>query len=185
MDNGADSYYRFLDGDKNAFVEIIREYKDGLILYIYGFVLNVDVAEELVADTFIKIIVSKPRFRGKSTFKTWLYSIGRNIANDYIRHRKIENSISFEECEDQISDKESLEKICIKEERKIMVHRALSRLQLEYRQVLYLKYFEDFNNSQIAGIMKKNIRQIENLIYRAKQSLKSELMKEGMSYEEL
>ena len=66
-----------------------------------------------------------------------------------------------------------------------MVHRALSRLQLEYRQVLYLKYFEDFNNSQIAGIMKKNIRQIENLIYRAKQSLKSELMKEGMSYEEL
>ena len=76
MDNGADSYYRFLDGDKNAFVEIIREYKDGLILYIYGFVLNVDVAEELVADTFIKIIVSKPRFRGKSTFKTWLYSIG-------------------------------------------------------------------------------------------------------------
>ena len=38
MDNGASSYRRFLDGDENGFVELVRDYKDGLILYINSFV---------------------------------------------------------------------------------------------------------------------------------------------------
>lgn len=61
----------------------------------------------------------------------------------------------------------------------------MSKLKPEYRQVLHLAYFEDFNNGQTAKIMKKNKRQIENLLYRAKLSLKDELNKEGFIYEEL
>ena len=45
MDNGAESYRRFLQGDDKAFVEIIRDYKDGLILYLNGFVNNILTAE--------------------------------------------------------------------------------------------------------------------------------------------
>ena len=44
MDNGASSYRRFLDGDENGFVEIVRDYKDGLILYLDSFVRNITVA---------------------------------------------------------------------------------------------------------------------------------------------
>ena len=51
MDNGASSYRRFRDnGDQNALVEIIRDYKDGLILYLTSIVGNVQTAEELAED---------------------------------------------------------------------------------------------------------------------------------------
>jgi len=56
MDNGASSYRRFRDnGDQNALVEIIRDYKDGLILYLTSIVGNVQTAEELAEDTFVLI----------------------------------------------------------------------------------------------------------------------------------
>jgi RNA polymerase sigma-70 factor (ECF subfamily) len=51
--------------------------------------------------------------------------------------------------------------------------------------VLYLKFFEDLTNEQIAKVTKKNRRQIENQIYQAKQALRAELEKEGFSYEGL
>ena len=65
------------------------------------------------------------------------------------------------------------------------MYNALKKLNPEYRQVLYLMYFEDFKIAQIASVMKKNNKQIENLVYRAKLSLKTELDKEGFVYEEL
>ena len=55
MDNGASSYHRFLQGDKDGMIEIIRDYKDGLIMYIYRFTNNYNTAEDLVEDTFIEI----------------------------------------------------------------------------------------------------------------------------------
>ena len=54
-----------------------------------------------------------------------------------------------------------------------------------YSQILYLKFFEDLSNAQIAVILRKNKRQVENLLYQAKQSLKSQLHKEGFCYEGL
>ena len=47
MDNGADSYRRFLNGDDNGIVEIIRDYKDGLILFLNRYVNNIHIAEDL------------------------------------------------------------------------------------------------------------------------------------------
>ena len=57
-------------------------------------------------------------------------------------------------------------------------------IPVDYRQVLWLAFFEGFTNKEISVVMKKNERQIRNLLYRAKQSLKSELEKEGFVYEE-
>ena len=68
---------------------------------------------------------------------------------------------------------------------KILLHKSLRKLNPEYRQVLYLVYFEGFTNEEVAAVMKKNKRQIENLIYRAKQTLKVQLDKEGFVYEGL
>jgi RNA polymerase sigma factor (sigma-70 family) len=184
MDNGASSYRRFLDGDDNGFVEIIRDYKDGLILYINGFVENVYVAEELTEDTFVKIVTKKPKYLGKSSFKTWLYAIGRNVAIDYLRkHSQI--VLSLDDCHKIMQEEESLEQSYLKEERKIIVHQALRQLKPEYRQILWLIYFENFSNKEAAAVMKKSVHNIETLVYRARLSLKSELDKEGFVYEEL
>ena len=185
MDNGASSYRRFLDGDDEGIVEIIRDYKDGLILYLNGSTQNLSMAEELMEETFVKLATRKPRFRGRSSFKTWLYAIGRNVAMDCLRHSARLFPRPAEELENLAGEEESLEKSYLRTERKILLYQALDRLKSDYRQVLYLVYLEGFDNAQAAAVMHKSRRQIENLLYRAKQSLKSELEKEGFVYEEL
>ncbi|MDE7297810.1 MAG: RNA polymerase sigma factor [Lachnospiraceae bacterium] len=185
MDNGASSYRRFLDGDENGIVEIIRDYKDGLILYLNGFTQNIHTAEDLMEDTFVRLVVKKPKFSARHSFKTWLYTIGRNVAIDYLRHSARTILTSVEELQNIESDEAGLEQAYLREEQKIMLHRTMNRLKSEYQQVLYLSFFEDFDNGQIAAVMKKSRRQIENLMYRAKMSLKSELDKEGFIYEGL
>ncbi len=183
MDNGASSYRRFLDGDDEGIVEIIREYKDGLMLYLNGYVGNIYVAEELMEDVFFKLVTKKPRFSGKSSFKTWLYAIGRNTVIDHMRHMAKFSHRTIE-AENVLVEAENMEKSYLREERKIIVHRALQRLTPAYRQILYLIYFEGFTNAEAAVIMKKSKHQIENLVYRARVSLRSILEKEGFVYEE-
>lgn len=80
MNNGADHYSRFLSGDKKAFEEIVQNYKDGLIFYLFSIVSDIHEAEELATDTFIILYTQRPKFKGEGAFKTWLYSIGRHIA---------------------------------------------------------------------------------------------------------
>ena len=65
-----------------------------------------------------------------------------------------------------------------------MVHQALRRLKSEYRQVLFLTYFEGFTNAESAAIMKKTEKQIRDLLYHARKALKSELERSGFAYEE-
>ena len=182
MDNGEISYRRFIAGDDEGMVEIIRDYKDGLILYLNGITGNILLAEEIMEDTFFKIVTKKPKFSGKSSFKTWLYAIGRNSALDSLRKRSRFSDKPVDEYTD-LADELSIEKDYLKEEQKIALHRALQKLNPDYRQVLYLVFFENFDNSETAKIMHKTKRQVENLLYRAKQSLKSELEKEGFEYE--
>ena len=184
MDNGASSYRRFLDGDDAGIAELVGEYKDGLILYLNGYVRNLSIAEELTEDTFFRLMTRKPRFSGKSSFKVFLYAIGRNVAVDYIRRSAKLPVLPLEDAQRYLYEEQSLEHAYIKEERKIQVHRAMSQLPMEYRNVLYLVYFEGFSNGEAATVMKKSDRQIKNLLYRAKQSLKSKLVKEGFLYEE-
>ena len=181
--NGNIIYRRYLSGDDEAFVEIIKEYKDGLILYLNNFINDIYIAEELAEDTFVKLGIKKPKNTEKSSFKTWLYIIGRNIAIDYLRKKAKLKEVSINN--NMKLEKESLEQIYIKKENKLIIHKAMERLKLEYKQVLWLSYFEGFTNKEIARIMKKKVHNIETLLYRAKLSLKSELEKEGFSYEEL
>ena len=184
MDNGASSYRRFLNGEEDGLIELVEEYKDGLILYLNGYVNNLHIAEELTEDTFFRLITKKPRFSGKSTFKSWLYAIGRNIAIDFIRHNSKQISVPIEDMKNYLIEEQCLEESYIKNEEKITVYKALSKLTPDYRNALWLVYFEGFSNKEAATVLKKSDRQLKNLLYRAKQSLKSILEKEeGFNYE--
>ena len=184
MDNGASSYRRFLDGDDDGFVEIVRDYKDGLILFLDSYVKNLSIAEDLAEDSFVKLGTKKPHFSNKSSFKTWLYAIGRNVAVDYLRKESKHIEVPIDECVD-LADRQTIENAYLQEENKIVIHQALGKLKSEYRQVLWLTYFEDLSNKETAKIMRKSVHNIETLIYRARQSLKSELIKEGFTYEDI
>lgn len=184
MDNGACSYRRFLDGDDTGMAELVREYRDGLMLYLNSYTKNLETAEDCVQDTFIKLAVKKPKFRGDCTFKTWLYTIGRNIALNHIKKIIRRNDAVLEDYK-SLSDETDLENDYLIEERKIILHRTILKMKTEYQQVLYLFYFEDFSYEETAHILKKSRKQIENYLYNARKALKSELEKEGWHYEEL
>ncbi len=181
MDNGASSYRRFLDGDDSGIVELIRDYKDGLMLYLNGLVQNLHTAEDLMEETFVRLAVRRPVFRGKSSFRTWLYAIGRNLAVDELRRHAKLFCVSPEEL--PLRKEEELLAVYLRDERKRILHGALKKLHADYRQVLWLIYFEEFDHAQTAEAMGKSKRQIENLVYRAKQSLRAELEKEGFTNE--
>lgn len=70
MDRGAECYRRFLDGDDAGLVEIVRDYKDGLTMYLTGLTGDIFAAEEIMEQMFFTLIAKKPRYSGKSSFKT-------------------------------------------------------------------------------------------------------------------
>lgn len=184
MDNGAIFYARFLDGDKNYFTELVKEYWDGLTLYLTSFVDTFSEAEEIAEETFLKLYTDKPKFSGKSMFKTWLFSVGRNTALYCLRKKRKIKESDIEEYYN-ISENTDIENDYIKEEDKRILHHVMQKLNNDYRQVLYLVFFENFSNNETAEIMLKSERQIRNLLYRAKGALKNMLEKEGFVYEEL
>ncbi|MBQ4081792.1 MAG: RNA polymerase sigma factor [Clostridia bacterium] len=186
MDSGTASYRRFrIDGDESGLIEIIKTYRDGLILYLNGFVSNLQTAEELAEDTFVLLGTKKPKDKGTASFKTWLYTIGRNIAINHLRRRARHHEISIHDCPELTAEEETLESRVIQEERRIAVHRALKQLKPEYHQVLWLVYFEDFSNKEVAAVLKTSVHNAETLVYRARKALKAQLEKEGFIYEKL
>lgn len=188
MDNGASSYRRFLGGDDSGFVEIIRDYKDGLILFLHSITHDLTLAEELCEDTFVRIAVKKPRFSEKSSFKTFLYAIGRRVAAEHLRKlsgRKIASLEALSEEGFDLPDEEDLAESYLLDERKRTVHRALGRLTETHRKVLWLVYFEDMSMREAADVLGKSVHATESLIWRARLSMKSELEKEGMNSENI
>lgn len=183
MDKGEAGYRRFLNGDKDGLSDVLNEYRDGLILWLAGFCGSVDTAEDILIEVLVKLIVKKPVFRGGSSFKTWLYTISGNAAKNYMRKHKEPAILPIESAEN-MSVEEDMLKNHFQAENAVIIRRALDRINPDYARVLYLSFFEDFGNGEIAKIMHKTNRQVENLLYRAKRSLKAELEKEGFDYEE-
>ena len=177
MDNGERNYTRFLQGDKEGFIELIEEYEKSLILFVSSFVNDYHYAEEISDEVFLKLYTSKPKFRGECAFRTWLYAIAKNIAAKYMRKHKKSGLSSLDDYF-YLSDETDVEAEYIKSEDKANLNRAIRRLKQEYGQILHLIYFEELDNSEVARIMGKTNRQISDIIYRAKNALKAELGKE-------
>lgn len=182
MDNGERSYRRFLDGDENAFREVIEAYKDNLIFFICRYVHSVSAAEEIAQDVFVELIVHKKRYNFKISLKTYLFTIGRNKAVSYARKCSKHPELAYEFIENE-ADAKSLEEEFITKERYKALHEALDTLPEDYRTVLHLIYFENMSYDDAGKVMKKNNKQITNLVYRARKTLKEKLGKESDLFE--
>lgn len=183
MNNGAECYYRFLDGDKTGLEDLVKLFNDNLILFINGYVKDLSAAEDLAADTFAELIVKKSPYIEKYSFKTWLFRIARNNALDYIR--KYRKHINVELSDNDAVDETTLELSVIKDEQQANLHKSLKKIKKDYSDVLYLIYFEEMTYEEAGIILKKNNKQIKNLVFRAKNALKETMIKEGFHYEEL
>lgn len=183
MDNCESSYRRYLQGDDHAFSLLVDACYDPLVLFINSYVHDLNFAEDIAEDTFVRLAVKKPRFDNKSSFKTWLYSIARKVMTDKIRKAARHKTASLDECAEPTAEDDDIERNYIKKERDIALHRAMLQLKPEYRAVLWLFYFEDMKTENIAKSIGKSEDAAEHLLRRARQALKQILDKEGFDYE--
>ncbi|MBO4747020.1 MAG: sigma-70 family RNA polymerase sigma factor [Clostridiales bacterium] len=178
-------YIDYLSGtDTDALGILFEKYKDGLILFLYGIVGNMEDAEELMMDTFAVLVSGTARYTEKkeASFKTWLFAVAKNQARHFLR-KKSRYPVSDVEIERDIKDgDEQPESQLIQDESKVELYNALEEINPEYRQVLYLMYFEDLKPEQISRIIKKTVKQTYNLAARGKTALRKVLERMGSSW---
>ena len=116
--------------------------------------------------------------------ETWLYTIGRYLALSYLRRNR-NAQIPLENCPELKDEESDLQQRYIRHEEQRAVHQAMQKLKKEYRQVLWLIYFEGFTHKETARILGKTVHNTETLAYRARQALKDKLLQEGYMYENL
>ena len=179
MDNGASSYRRFLNGDESAFDDVMKELFDNLVFFVDRYVHDIHAAEDIAIDAFSDLVVNKHRYNFKVTLKTYLFMLGRSRALNYIKHRKVINFVELTEADNISAEQETLEEIILEDERKRIVNNALNSLPDDMRVVVHLIYFEDLTYDEAAKVMKKNRKQVDNLLYRAKKELRIILGKDG------
>jgi RNA polymerase sigma-70 factor (ECF subfamily) len=177
VDQSESLYLQFLAGNEAALAQLIDAHKTGLTLFLAGYVKDETTAEELMEDTFVRLVVKRPHFSGKSSFKTFLYAIGRNLALDALRRDKRRRTVPLEDAQ-QTAALQSVEEAYLKEEVSIRLHHAMNKLNDDYREALYLRYFESLSPDEIAALLHKRKKQIEDRLYHAKRALKAILEQE-------
>ena len=166
-----------LSGDENAFRLLLERYRERLTLFLDSYVHNLADAEDLMIDAFAVAASGTARFRGRSSFKTWLFGIGRNLAKNYLRKHRLPPDAIPESAAAVPADYAVLQ-----EERNVQLYTALSNISGDYRQVLYLLYFEGLSETEAAAVTGKSKKQIYNLVSRGKIALRAELEKMGFDY---
>lgn len=176
-------YTSFTQGCNDALDELLVRYKNDLTLFLYALVGNMDDAEDLMMDSFALVLSKRGGFLGKSSFKSWLYGIGRNLARNHLRRNKA--ILPGDELEFLAgADCFETDRPIIEEERNRALYAALHKLPADYMTVLYLLFFEDMSKREICAVMKKSDKQIYNLTARAKSRLR-EILHNSEDYDEL
>lgn len=172
-------YKRFLEGDESAFEEIMETYRFRLIFFLQRYVGDPDTAEDIAMDVFCYVLMHPKRFRFGTKLSTYLFMLAKSRALDFVRHRDHFRIASLDEVTEQETLSPSLEEEVLRNEIQFAVNHAISRLSTEMQIVIHLIYFENLSYKEAAKVMKKSTKQIDNLIYRAKEKLRNVLGKEG------
>lgn len=187
MSDGIALYRQFIRGDENALAKLIDLYGRGMFRFIYGYVHDEFLAEDILFETFIEIYRKKSfRDTGKASFKTYLYTIARNKSLNAIKKRKRKKEISLENISRETKAffiEESLEEKTERKQRAVILHKAIDGLKQEYREVLYLRYFDGLSPERIAVITRRKVKQVYNLLSRGRAALKERFISMGYTYE--
>lgn len=183
MDNGSEVYKRFLDGDNESLSGLIEEYRLPMQMFIFSIINDMDDAEDIVIEVFVKLITKKPRYNGKSTFRTWLFAISRNLTIDFMRKKKKTSTVSLEVSQSEDSNTITPEELYFTDERNRQLNESMKNLKHEYYSALWLMYFENLSVKEIARILNKSEGNTKTLLSRARAALKNQLEKDGFTYE--
>lgn len=165
--------------DREALGLLLDRYGDRLTLFLYGIVHQAQDAEEIMLDTFAEVASLRTVFHGDSGFKTWLFSIAQKLAYQSLRGKR---HTFLPLREDMPDHADPPEVAMLKEERNRQLYQALNAIKPEYREALYLMYFEGLSHEEIQRVTGKSAGQVYKLITRGRAAMREKL--KGMGFDD-
>ncbi len=169
---------RLKKGNIWAFEELIKRYKRRIYAIILSIVRDRDESEDLVQEVFLKVYEGIGKFRGKSSFYTWLYRIAVNVALSYLKKAKRE--LEFRE---EIKDPQhfkDIEEDLIKEEFVDSIFKEANTLPKKEKLVFILKFHNDLSNSEIAEVLGISKDSVKANLYHALKRIRKKLKQKGL-----
>ena len=170
-------------GDRNAFDDLMRKYYPRILNFAYRFSGSRQLAEDLTQDVFMKVYRSAARYRPRSKFQTWLYTIAKNTCLNELRRKRAQvlslnegprtdGSELSKELPDPAADPatEFLQK-----ETEAQVRAAINDLSAKQKIAVILRRYEGFTYAEIASTLDVTEKAVKSLLSRAKVNLKNAL----------
>ena len=180
----ADLVRRCQAGDTEAFDELVTRYRTRVFGMIYNMVHSEEDAWDLAQDAFVKAWKSIKRFRGRSSFYTWLYRIVMNVAIDWMRKRQVKSGgTEFDEAT-QLKEIDPASKTAPKAdalpyetmergEIRERIDQAIAQLTPEHRAVILMKEIEEMQYHEIAEALECSIGTVMSRLFYARKKLQN------------
>ena len=176
---------KFQEGDVGAYNQLVFRFKDRLLNFIYRFVNDLDLAEDLVQDTLLKLYTHKDSYQEIAKFSTWLYTIAANLARTELRKKKRRKTFSVTELsrDDRefiiaSSDVDPSEDLSSQNFEK-SVQMALAELPDDFKTIIILRDIQELSYDEISKIVEVPMGTVKSRINRGRVKLQQLLKKKG------
>ena len=172
---------RFQNGDENAYIELVNRYRDKILNFIFNYIGDFEISEDIVQDTMVKLYQKKHYYKEIAKFSTWLYTIAKNLANTELRKKKqrkttILSHISKDDKPYDIpSDQPGTHQEIESEITSKIIRNAIDQLTDKFRTVILLRDIQELSYEDISSIVGVPIGTIKSRINRARLQLQIEL----------
>jgi len=176
---------RLATGHDTAMDDLMSRHAERLYHYLLRMLQNETQASDLAQETFVRVYLSRAKFKPAHKFSTWLYTIATNLARDLQRQRVRHPSISFEAPREDsgqgfrellADEKPSPVEMLDMEERAETVRVAVASLPDDLRAPLILSIYEEKSHAEIAEVLECTAKAVETRLYRARQHLRQRLI---------
>jgi RNA polymerase sigma-70 factor (ECF subfamily) len=174
------------NGNTGAFDELVGRFRNRVFGMIYNMVHNEQDAWDLAQDSFVKAWKSIGRFRGQSSFYTWLYRIVMNVTIDWLRKKQVKGSGAEFDDSIQLKDIDPASRTVPKadalphqkmerQEIRARIEAAIAQLSPEHRAVILMKEMEDMQYHEIAESLGCSIGTVMSRLFYARKRLQNML----------
>lgn len=171
-------------GDVNSYGDLMARYEQKLIRYVIYLARDQISAQDVVQETMIKAYQNLRNYNSKYKFSSWIYRIAHNEAMNAIKKdRRINRNIDIETISDHGRESDVMHEI----DRAILrtdLNVCLKKLDVKYREILMLQYFENMKYTEIADVLRIPTSTVGVRASRAKNKLKEICRQKGLSYEQ-
>lgn len=171
---------QILAGDHDLFFELVHRYEKKLFKLATVITGNVVDAEDALQEAFLSAYNSLHRFKGKSTFYTWIYRIVINKAKDLRARQKKTQQKTVDNHDFEVYDQRlNIPKEIEDSEMLQFLFDKVNNLKEIYREIIILRFFEQMSYQDIADILGIREGTVKSRLFKAKAQLKKEILKDG------